>query len=31
MTYARILNLNELRLSLATKGPCVIGVEVFEG
>ncbi|MBI4698401.1 MAG: C1 family peptidase [Nitrospirae bacterium] len=30
MTYARILNLNELRLSLATKGPCVIGVEVFE-
>lgn len=31
MTYARILNLNEMRLSLATKGPCVIGVEVFEG
>jgi C1A family cysteine protease len=31
MTYARILNLNELRLSLAAKGPCVIGVEVFEG
>ncbi|MBU4346061.1 MAG: C1 family peptidase [Candidatus Omnitrophica bacterium] len=31
MTYARILNLNELRLSLATKGPCVIGIEVFEG
>ncbi len=31
MTYARILNLNELRLSLANKGPCVIGVEVFEG
>ena len=31
MTYARILNLNELRLSLASKGPCVIGVEVFEG
>ncbi|MFH1784551.1 MAG: C1 family peptidase [bacterium] len=30
ITYARILNLNELRLSLATKGPCVIGVEVFE-
>ena len=30
-TYARILNLNELRLSLASKGPCVIGVEVFEG
>ena len=31
MTYARILNLNELRLTLANKGPCVIGVEVFEG
>ncbi|MBU1134164.1 MAG: C1 family peptidase, partial [Candidatus Omnitrophica bacterium] len=31
MTYARILNLNELRLSLASKGPCVIGIEVFEG
>lgn len=31
MTYARILNLNELRLSLAGKGPCVIGVEVFAG
>jgi hypothetical protein len=31
LTYARILNLNELRMSLATKGPCVIGVEVFEG
>jgi hypothetical protein len=31
MAYARILNLNELRLSLAAKGPCVIGVEVFEG
>jgi len=30
LAYARILNLNELRLSLATKGPCVIGVEVFE-
>ena len=29
--YARILNLSELRLSLATKGPCVIGIEVFEG
>jgi len=27
--YARILNLNELRLSLAVKGPCVIGVDVF--
>ena len=30
-SYARILNLNELRLSLAAKGPCVIGIEVFEG
>ena len=29
--YARILNLNELRLNLFTKGPCVIGIEVFEG
>ena len=31
ITYARILNLNELRLSLANKGPCVIGVQVYEG
>jgi len=31
MTYARILDLNELRMNLATKGPCVIGVKVFEG
>jgi hypothetical protein len=31
ITYARILNLDELRLSLATKGPCVIGIEVFKG
>ncbi|MFH1868129.1 MAG: C1 family peptidase [Candidatus Omnitrophota bacterium] len=31
LTYARILDLNELRLTLANKGPCVIGVEVFEG
>ncbi|MDP2922729.1 MAG: C1 family peptidase [Candidatus Omnitrophota bacterium] len=29
--YARILSLNELRLSLFSKGPCIIGVEVFEG
>jgi C1A family cysteine protease len=28
-TYARILDLNELRMTLATKGPCVIGVYVF--
>ena len=31
ITYARILTLNELRSSLFTKGPCVIGVEVFKG
>jgi C1A family cysteine protease len=31
ITYARILNLNELRLSLATKGPVVLGIEVFKG
>jgi C1A family cysteine protease len=31
MTYARILNLNELRMSLATKGPVVLGVQVFKG
>lgn len=31
IAYARILNLNELRLSLATKGPCVIGIQVFAG
>ncbi|MFH1779140.1 MAG: C1 family peptidase [Candidatus Omnitrophota bacterium] len=31
ITYARILNLNELRLSLFSKGPCVLGIEVFEG
>ena len=31
LTYARIINLNELRLCLATKGPCTIGVEVFNG
>jgi len=31
LNYARILNLNELRLSIYSKGPCVIGVEVFEG
>lgn len=30
-TYARILDLNELRHTLATKGPCVIGIQVFEG
>jgi hypothetical protein len=31
LSYARILNLDELRMSLAAKGPCVIGVKVFEG
>lgn len=31
VTYARILNLRELCLSLATKGPSVIGIEVFKG
>jgi hypothetical protein len=31
LTYARILNLHELCLSLLTQGPCVIGVEVFAG
>ena len=30
-SYARILNLNELKLSLFSKGPCVCGVEVFKG
>ncbi len=28
-TYARILDLFELKMTLATKGPCVIGVYVF--
>jgi C1A family cysteine protease len=31
LTYARILNLNELRMNLASKGPCVAGIEVFRG
>ena len=31
LSYARILNLNEVRLNLYAKGPCAIGVEVFEG
>jgi C1A family cysteine protease len=30
-SYARILNLAELRLSLYSKGPSVIGIEAFEG
>ena len=31
LSYARILDLAELRMSLAEKGPCVIGVEVYQG
>ena len=31
ITYARILNLAELRHSLAFKGPCIMGVLVFKG
>ncbi|MDD5492553.1 MAG: C1 family peptidase [bacterium] len=31
LTYARILNLQELKMSLVQKGPVVIGVEVFNG
>ena len=31
MTYARILNLDELRMSLVTKGPAVLGIDVFKG
>lgn len=30
-TYARILNLQELKMSLVQKGPVVIGVQVFNG
>jgi C1A family cysteine protease len=30
-SYARILNLPELKMSLASKGPCVCGVKVFGG
>ena len=30
ISYARILNLNELRSSLYSKGPSVIGIECFE-
>ncbi len=31
LTYARILDLDELRMSLATKGPAVLGIKVFTG
>ena len=30
-SYARIIDLAELKMSLFSKGPCVIGVEVFRG
>lgn len=31
MAYARILKSDELRMSLATKGPAVLGIETFKG
>ncbi len=31
LTYARIVDLYELKAGLAQKGPCVIGVDVFRG
>ena len=31
ISYARILNLNELRSSIYSQGPCVIGIECFNG
>jgi C1A family cysteine protease len=31
LAYARILNLNELRMALLSKGPVVLGIEVFKG
>ncbi|MDP2923083.1 MAG: C1 family peptidase [Candidatus Omnitrophota bacterium] len=31
ITYARILNLNELRMNLSSIGPVVLGIEVFKG
>jgi C1A family cysteine protease len=31
LSYARINNINELRASIALKGPAVIGIECFEG
>ena len=31
LTYARILDLDELRMSLAAKGPAVLGIKVFPG
>jgi C1A family cysteine protease len=31
LKYARILNLDDLLLNLAVKGPCVIGIKVFDG
>ena len=31
LSYARILDLDEVKLTLATKGPCVIGIVCFSG
>jgi C1A family cysteine protease len=31
LSYARVLNLHEIKLTLASKGPCVIGIECFSG
>jgi C1A family cysteine protease len=31
LSYARLLDLDEVKLCLATKGPCVIGITCFEG
>ncbi len=31
LTFARILNLAELKMNLANKGPCVMGIQVFQG
>lgn len=31
LSYARILGLDELKLSIVSKGPCVIGIECFRG
>jgi C1A family cysteine protease len=31
LSYARVLNLYEIKLTLASKGPCVIGIECFSG
>ena len=31
LTYARILNLDELRMNVAVNGPAVLGIKVFKG